>query len=458
MGGDDRWSRVIPFKRLGILRHQTVALICTCLHFCCSCHFTYFDMFADPVQGTTSSPPRTLSMDSRRDFQRTESEGNRPEKPSDVSHVNTFELGGYLFVLFSAALVIVVVVVGAPFAIRKFRSLKRYPPYSFPKGFDFKKIPDNPMFGQNFNRSFNPLLEGLEYPRNDIVFVADIGEGAFGRVFKATAVDPSSADQRMIVAVKMLKSSASSEVKENFSREAVLMSKFNNINVIKLCGVCFVGRPLCLLLEFMEKGDLQEFLQSKNPRNPEYFDKEESETGLPRKLLISFARQVANGMVYLSDKRLVHRDVATRNCLVNAVMQVKISDFGMARYLGEEEDFFIGSKEERLPVRWTAPEALWYYKFTVLSDVWSYGVLMWELFSYAEQPYVGMNLEQVFLETQQGHQLPCPEETPPALYKIMKACWQLDASQRPSFQTLNSQLTELESGLHRVTRLSSSSA
>ncbi|XP_071836846.1 muscle, skeletal receptor tyrosine protein kinase-like isoform X1 [Apostichopus japonicus] len=410
-----------------------------------------------PVPVVTTTNSRAPPMVSWRALDGNGFTNNRPESPNEVAPVNSLEISGYLFIIFAALLVLLVMVAAAPIAIRKYRSLTRYPPYSFPKSFDFRKVPHNPMFGKNFNRSFNPLLESLEYPRNDIVFVADIGEGAFGRVFKATAADPSTADQRMVVAVKMLKTSASSGVAENFNREAVLMSQFNNINVIKLWGVCFVGRPLCLLLEFMEKGDLQEFLQMKNPRNPEYFDKEESETGLPRKLHISFARQVANGMVYLSDKRLVHRDVATRNCLVNALMQVKISDFGMARYL-EDEDYFIGSKDERLPVRWTAPESLWYYKFTVLSDVWSFGVLIWELFSYAEQPYVGMNLEQVFLQTQQGHQLPCPEETPAPIYNIMKSCWQLDETQRPSFQTLNSQLTLLETGLHRVTRLSSSSA
>ncbi|PIK43909.1 putative muscle, skeletal receptor tyrosine protein kinase-like [Apostichopus japonicus] len=161
---------------------------------------------------------------------------NRPESPNGVAPVNSLEISGYLFIIFAALLVLLVMVAVAPIAIRKYRSLTRYPPYSFPKSFDFRKVPDNPMFGMNFNRSFNPLLESLEYPRNDIVFVADIGEGAFGRVFKATAADPSTADQRMVVAVKMLKTSASSGVAENFNREAVLMSQFNNINVIKLWG------------------------------------------------------------------------------------------------------------------------------------------------------------------------------------------------------------------------------
>lgn len=379
---------------------------------------------------------------------------NVPKKGEGI--ITTISASAFFFIICAAVFILLVMTIVIVLSYRRVKYLKRYPPYTFPRGFDIRLVPDNPMFGKNFNRSYNPLLESLEYPRNEIVYLADIGEGAFGRVFKATAVDSSTPDEKIIVAVKVLKSSASSIVTENFNREACMMSEFSNINVIKLWGVCFVGKPLCILLEYMDKGDLQEFLQLKNPRNPQFFDTEVSETGLPLKHQVSFARQVANGMVYLSDRRLVHRDIATRNCLVNALMQVKISDFGLARYLGQE-DYYVGSKNEKVPIRWTAPEALWHYKFTTYSDVWSYGVLTWEIFSYAEQPYTGMTLEQVFLETQQGHQLPCPEDTPVAMYNIMKSCWSLNEMSRPSFQTLNSHLSDLETGIHRQQRLSSSS-
>ncbi len=125
--------------------------------------------------------------------------------------------------------------------------------------------------------------------------------------------------------------------------------------------------------------------------------------------------------------------------------EVKISDFGLARYLGSS-DHFLGHKDETIPIRWTAPEALWHYKFTTYSDVWSFGVLLWEIFSFAKQPYENMTHEEVFLKTYQGQRLECPENTPRCVYELIQMCCSLDLSARPSFYMVRDTLEAMQDG------------
>ncbi|XP_038074887.1 muscle, skeletal receptor tyrosine protein kinase-like [Patiria miniata] len=318
----------------------------------------------------------------------------------------------------------------------------RYSRYKFPGDLDVSKLPENPMYGKDFNKSFNPHLRHLEYPRNNIIYIVDIGEGAFGRVFKAIAPKLRPEEASTTVAVKMLKTNADRDVQEYFNREAEIIARFDNPNVIKLLGVCFVGKPLCILLEYMGQGDLQEFLHYHNP--------DQSQQGGPGGALrinsrtqLNLAYQVACGMVYLTEKRFVHRDIATRNCLVGNNNEVKISDFGLARYLGSS-DHFLGHKDETIPIRWTSPEALWHYKFTTYSDVWSFGVLLWEIFSFARQPYESMTHEEVFLQTYKGHTLECPDNTPHCVYELIQMCCSQDLNARPSFYTLRDTLNSMQ--------------
>ncbi|XP_072173348.1 muscle, skeletal receptor tyrosine protein kinase-like [Diadema setosum] len=317
--------------------------------------------------------------------------------------------------------------------------------FKLPKNIDLSGLVDNPMYGKSFNPSFNPQLAYLEYNRNSVIYEKDIGEGAFGRVFKATAPSLVKGDAETSVAVKMLKSTADRAVTEYFNREAEMIARFSHQNIIRLLGVCFVGKPLCLLLEYMAEGDLEDFLHSRSPHPNQGNSRASSRPaeGLKTYQKLNMARQVANGLVYLRERRFVHRDIATRNCLVSSNLDVKISDFGLARYLGPK-DKFIGHKEEHIPIRWTAPEALWFYQFTFASDVWSFGVLLWELFTYAQQPYSTLSHEDVFLHTRQGYRLECPENTPQQVYKIMRQCWEVEPADRLPFKLVRDKLASME--------------
>ncbi|XP_072016476.1 muscle, skeletal receptor tyrosine protein kinase-like [Amphiura filiformis] len=334
------------------------------------------------------------------------------------------------------------VLVLAGYAYRQYKYRKRFANYKYPV-FDHNRLPENPLFGKDLSRSYNPKLQYLEYPRNDIMYIRDIGEGAFGRVFQATTPRLIREEEKTVVAIKMLKADAERETCDYFNREAEIISRFNHPNIIQLLGICFVGKPLCLILEYMGQGDLQEFLQSHHP----YSSHKRSKNNGPKYVIdtsvqLRMATQVAHGLVYLTEKKFVHRDMATRNCLVNNNMDVKIADFGLAQHLGESE-LYIGNKDETIPIRWTAPEALWQYRFTTYSDVWSFGVLLWEIFSYAQQPYMALSHEQVFIQTHQGHTLSCPSKTPLSAYHLMQKCWALEPTQRPTFHTVVDTLKEI---------------
>lgn len=185
----------------------------------------------------------------------------------------------------------------------------------------------------------NPKLEQLEFPRNDIIYIRDLGQGAFGRVFQAKAPGLVAGEEFTLVAVKMLKDDASEDMQSDFEKEACLLAEFDHPNIVKLLGVCAIGRPMCLLFEFMGKGDLNEFLRQCSPTNyvMRSLDSEDQnrqifrDNQLSHVELLNIALQIASGMVYLSDRKFVHRDLATRNCLINDNMVVKIADFGLSQ-------------------------------------------------------------------------------------------------------------------------------
>ncbi len=298
-------------------------------------------------------------------------------------------------------------------------------------------------------------LEQLEYPRNDIVYMRDIGQGAFGRVFQAKAPGMMNPGQCTMVAVKMLKDDATEEMKMDFEREAALMVEFDHPNIVKLLGVCMMGRPMCLLFEFMNCGDLNEYLRSSSPDHY-VLPPRSSVSGHSRHSAIevvaltadkdiphlelldqmAIARQIASGMKYIAEKGYVHRDLATRNCLVSDNLMVKIADFGLTRNIDVNEDYYKGSEHDAIPIRWMPCEAILYNKFTSESDVWSYGVVLWEIFSFALQPYYGMTHEEVVKYIKEGKVLPCPDNTPPEVYDIMKLCWGKKPQHRPPFTSL----------------------
>lgn len=314
---------------------------------------------------------------------------------------------------------------------------------------DLDKLPQNMSYHRMKGSTKNPKIESLEYPRNDIVYIRDIGQGAFGRVFKAKAANIVKGEDFTLVAVKMLKDDASEDLMQDFEREASLMADFNHPNVVKLLGVCAIGKPMCLLFEYMTKGDLNEFLRLSSPEQLIIF-RRPSEIGnidlpnLDYSDLLYLTKQIANGMVYVSGKGYVHRDLATRNCLVGDSLTVKISDFGLARNV-HSVDYYKGSEHDAIPIRWMPLETILNNKFTIESDVWSFGVVMWEIFSFALQPYYGMAHEEVVRYVKEGKVLPCPENCPPEIYDLMRLCWSRKPSNRPPFQTLHKSLSMLHS-------------
>ncbi|XP_041826650.1 muscle, skeletal receptor tyrosine-protein kinase [Melanotaenia boesemani] len=306
------------------------------------------------------------------------------------------------------------------------------------------RLHPNPMY-QRVPLLLNSKLLALEYPRNNIQYVRDIGEGAFGRVFQARAPGLLPVESFTMVAVKMLKEEASADMQNDFQREAALMAEFDHPNIVRLLGVCAVGKPMCLMFEYMAHGDLNEFLRRRSPTqsvrslsraslSSRSFSSDIESGPLSCEEQLSISKQIAAGMAYLSERKFVHRDLATRNCLVGEDMVVKIADFGLSRNI-YSADYYKANENDAIPIRWMPPESIFYNRYTTESDVWAYGVVLWEIFSHGMQPYYGMGHEEVIYYVRDGHILSCPENCPLELYNLMRLCWSTHPSDRPSFNS-----------------------
>uniref|UniRef100_A0A3Q2DSC6 receptor protein-tyrosine kinase n=1 Tax=Cyprinodon variegatus TaxID=28743 RepID=A0A3Q2DSC6_CYPVA len=308
------------------------------------------------------------------------------------------------------------------------------------------RLHPNPMY-QRVPLLLNSKLLALEYPRNNIQYVRDIGEGAFGRVFQARAPGLLPTEPFTMVAVKMLKEEASADMQNDFQREAALMAEFDHPNILRLLGVCAVGKPMCLLFEYMAQGDLNEYLRRRSPTqsvrtlsraslSARSFSSDVEAGYLTCPEQLSISKQIAGGMAYLSERKFVHRDLATRNCLVGEEMVVKIADFGLSRNI-YSADYYKANENDAIPIRWMPPESIFYNRYTTESDVWAYGVVLWEIFSHGMQPYYGMGHEEVIYYVRDGHILSCPENCPLELYNLMRLCWSTHPSDRPSFSSIH---------------------
>ena len=286
-----------------------------------------------------------------------------------------------------------------------------------------------------------------EYPRSQIIYVRDLGQGHFGVVVQAEATNIEEGKEKSTVAIKVLKEGASPQFKKEFFREASLMCAFDHPNILKLLGVCIEMEPLCMIFEFMELGDLNDFLRKNSPNNWEGSSLSRSghlkpgEAGLTTQQLVFIAIDIATGLEYLAQNHYVHRDLATRNCLVSGELHVKISDFGLSQDIYSTDYFRLGDSE-LLPIRWMPPEAILYAKFTTQSDVWSYGIVLWEIFSFGVQPYFSLTNEEVVAHVRDGNVLNCPDKCPQEIYDLMLDCWAMNPAERPT-------AAELRMGLGR---------
>uniref|UniRef100_A0A8D0GC51 receptor protein-tyrosine kinase n=1 Tax=Sphenodon punctatus TaxID=8508 RepID=A0A8D0GC51_SPHPU len=373
-----------------------------------------------------------------------------PHHPSSSSFSPTYSMTVIISIISSFAVIVLLIITALVCCRRRkhWKNKKREsaPPAltTLPSELLLDRLHPNPMY-QRMPLLLNPKLLSLEYPRNNIEYVRDIGEGAFGRVFQARAPGLLSYESFTMVAVKMLKEEASADMQADFQREAALMAEFDNPNIVKLLGVCAVGKPMCLLFEYMAYGDLNEYLRNRSPRNL-CLNHNDLDTKIrlfnpnPLALCCSdqlcIAKQVAAGMAYLSERKFVHRDLATRNCLVGENMVVKIADFGLSRNM-YSADYYKANENDAIPIRWMPPESIFYNRYTTESDVWAYGVVLWEIFSFGMQPYYGMAHEEVIYYVRDGNVLSCPDNCPLELYNLMRLCWSKMPSDRPSFASIH---------------------
>ncbi|XP_071945665.1 ephrin type-B receptor 1-B-like isoform X2 [Antedon mediterranea] len=265
-----------------------------------------------------------------------------------------------------------------------------------------------------------------EIEANSIRIIAVIGGGEFGDVCSGFLRQADSSNRK--VAVKMLKPGASESDRHNFLLEASIMGQFLHPNVVELLGVVTKTRPAMIITEFVANGALDTFLR-------------EHDGQFTMVQLVGMLRCIASGMRYLSEMNYVHRDLAARNILVDETLDCKVADFGLSRE--KEEGAYETKGGGKIPVRWTSPEAISYKKFTSASDVWSYGIVMWEVMSYGERPYWNWSNHDVLQAVEKGYRLPPPMDCPQASYQMMLDCWQKDRLHRPTFGTLVSTLDRL---------------
>ncbi|XP_020622122.1 tyrosine-protein kinase receptor Tie-1-like isoform X1 [Orbicella faveolata] len=216
-------------------------------------------------------------------------------------------------------------------------------------------------------------------------------------------------------------------------------------HVIKLIGCATESDPLLVLIEYVPYGDLLGYLRKSRGLSDTYFNNPDRkpETNLTSKQLMRFAWQIADGMAYLSSRKIIHRDLAARNVLVGEGEKCKVTDFGMARNV-QQDDIYTKQSRGRLPVKWTAYEALLYGTYTTQSDVWSYGVLLYEILTIGGSPYPGVNARQIARKLQEGFRMPKPKHVDNKLYQIMLWCWEQNPTDRPTFAKLKETMKQME--------------
>ncbi|XP_056617401.1 fibroblast growth factor receptor 2 isoform X5 [Triplophysa dalaica] len=279
-----------------------------------------------------------------------------------------------------------------------------------------------------------------EFSRDKLTLGKPLGEGCFGQVVMAEAlgIDKDKPKEAVTVAVKMLKDDATEKDLSDLVSEMEMMKMIGrHKNIINLLGACTQDGPLYVIVEYASKGNLREYLRARRPPGMEYsYDiAKVSDEALAFKDLVSCTYQVARGMEYLASQKCIHRDLAARNVLVTESNVMKIADFGLARDV-HNIDYYKKTTNGRLPVKWMAPEALFDRVYTHQSDVWSFGVLMWEIFTLGGSPYPGIPVEELFKLLKEGHRMDKPANCTNELYMMMKDCWHAMSSHRPTFKQL----------------------
>ncbi|XP_068114121.1 fibroblast growth factor receptor 2 isoform X4 [Hyperolius riggenbachi] len=279
-----------------------------------------------------------------------------------------------------------------------------------------------------------------EFPRDKLTLGKPLGEGCFGQVVMAEAlgIDKDRPKESVTVAVKMLKDDATEKDLADLVSEMEMMKMIGkHKNIINLLGACTQSGTLFVIVEYAAKGNLREYLRARRPIEMEYSYDINRVPGeqMTFKDLVSCTYQLARGMEYLASQKCIHRDLAARNVLVTESNVMKIADFGLARDVNNI-DYYKKTTNGRLPVKWMAPEALFDRVYTHQSDVWSFGVLMWEIFTLGGSPYPGIPVEELFKLLKEGHRMDKPANCTNELYMMMRDCWHAIPSHRPTFKQL----------------------
>ncbi|OCT67253.1 tyrosine-protein kinase BTK [Xenopus laevis] len=274
-------------------------------------------------------------------------------------------------------------------------------------------------------RKTAPSTAGLGYGSweidpKDLTFLKELGNGQFG------VVKYGKWRGQHDVAIKMIKEGSMSE--DEFIEEAKCMMKLSHQNLVQLYGVCTKQRPIFIITEFLSNGCLLNYLKELRAR-------------VSQGDLLSMCSDVCAAMTYLESKQYLHRDLAARNCLVTADGIVKVSDFGLSRYVLDDE--YTSSLGSKFPVRWSSPEVLLYCKFSSKSDVWSFGVLMWEVFTLGRMPYDRFTNNEIVEQITRGVRLYRPQLATDRVYNIMVSCWAEKADDRPTFRNLHTTILEV---------------
>ncbi|XP_075987963.1 anaplastic lymphoma kinase [Anticarsia gemmatalis] len=307
-----------------------------------------------------------------------------------------------------------------------------------------QRLRTNPSGTDNMTMAFNPhygsesmLPKGIDVrglpqvSRESLKLVKALGQGAFGEVYQGLYRHRTGDTVEMPVAVKTLPELSTGQAESDFLMEAAIMAKFSHPNIVHLIGVCFDRHPRFIVLELLAGGDLKNFLRESRP-------KPERASALTMKDLLLCSLDVCKGCRYLETKRFIHRDIAARNCLLTSRgpgRVVKIADFGMARDIYRSDYYKKGGKA-MLPIKWMPPEAYIDGVFTIKTDVWSFGVLLWEVFSLGVMPYTGCANREVMEMVSGGGRLEKPYGCPQEIYRLMCECWNPTPTARPAFQAM----------------------